>query len=489
MSYTVNGIEEIKKGNYENAFSILNKAYFEQGETQAACYLAQMYYDERITKRTNESLASAMLLWYVTREQVPSSAHKLGVSLFSVSEQAKATGLEHIKSAAQRDYPVSFCVLGVLAYHSGDYAQATEYFSKYTGIEKDKKALLMYADALCKKNNPDITKAEQIYTICAEEYADSSAYRELSEIYLTPQFLNHKKSFEFMSKAAELGDIQAAEKVGLAYYMGNEFNPNNPPKDYAKAYKYLTVARKNNMGEATAFLGEMYAYGNYVQVDEAKAMQLYDDSIRLGYTNAYNLKGMACLTDDKKMAYECLKKAYEKGDKNYVSFLFMCAYDLYADDMEKKKELFLYALECAKKGVNLSESMHLVLGNAFYEGVFVDQDINLAVSHLQKCIDNPQACYIVGKMAAYGQVSAITPAQSESYLLNATSAGISDAMLTLGKLYNEWDLAAKAVNMLMKAYSKGEKEAALIISDMYLNGDVTGRKDKKKAAEWKAKGK
>ena len=85
------------------------------------------------------------------------------------------------------------------------------------------------------------------------------------------------------------------------------------------------------------------------------------------------------------------------------------------------------------------------------------------------------------------EIDGMEPADAEPYLLTASNAGIVDAMYTLGRLYRVWSLDTKAVNMLTKAYNAGCKEAAAEISEMYLNGDVTGRCDKKKAAEWEAK--
>ena len=279
MNYTQNGVNEITKGNYKHAFSILEKGFFEEGETTAGCYLAQMYYDERITPRTTESLVSAMLLWYITSNEVPSSSHKLGVSLFPMSSKAKEVGLEYIKAAAKKEYPFSFCVLGVLAYNNEEYEKALCNFSKYLQINDDKKALLMYADSCCKIKTPDFEKAEQLYSICAEKFNDASAYLKLSEIYSTPSFFDRTKSFKFAEKAAELGSVEAARTVGVSYLIGNEIIKTNPNKDLAKAYKFLNYACENDDGEAAAYLGDIYFVGDFVQKDHTKALELYDKSI------------------------------------------------------------------------------------------------------------------------------------------------------------------------------------------------------------------
>ena len=49
----------------------------------------------------------------------------------------------------------------------------------------------------------------------------------------------------------------------------------------------------------------------------------------------------------------------------------------------------------------------------------------------------------------------------------------------------------KEKKLYMQLYSFGYNKVANVISDMYLKGQVTGKKDKKKAQEWaeKANGK
>ena len=65
MNYTENGIKAIQGGNFSDAFNLLKTGFFENGEEKAGCYLAQMYYDTKITPRTEKSLLEAMLLWCI----------------------------------------------------------------------------------------------------------------------------------------------------------------------------------------------------------------------------------------------------------------------------------------------------------------------------------------------------------------------------------------------------------------------------------------
>lgn len=490
MNYTQNGISEITKGNYKNAFSVLEKGFFEEGETTAGCYLAQMYYDERITQRTEESLAQAMLLWCVTADEIPSSKHKLGVSLFSLSSNAKKAGLEYIKDAAKKEYPISFCVLGVLSYHEGDYDMAIKYFSKYPNIENDKKALLMYAESYRKKDVPDLKKAEELYNVCAEKYQDLTVYLKMVEYYSMSAVYDAKKKLFYSEKAAELGDADMSRNVGIAYFVGNEFNKENPSKNLEKAYNFLNYAYKKKDGVAASYLGDMFMYGYYVKRDENKALALYDEAIKWGNDEGYNRKGMYYyFRHDYQEAYFCFKKLNYNEANLYSPMMFECAYKIYQNNSDKEDELIKIAINCEKYGSNVPETARLILGKAYFDGEYLAEDFKMAAYYLKQCLSYPEANYLIGKMAAYGVIDEITQAESEPYLLTASNAGIADAMLVLGKLYKQWQLASKAISMLMKAYSNGAKEAAQEISEMYLNGDVTGRKDKKKAKEWSEKAK
>ena len=188
MNYLESGINSIKSKKYDEAFSLLEKGFFENGEVKAGAYLSMMYNDTKITPRTDEALITSMLLWYATKDEIPSSVHKLGVTLYGnkSSQAARTAGLNMIYEGADRGYTVSYCVLGVLEYAKKNYEKAISYFEKYDNLINDKKACGMYV-ASHKDFSKDISK--QAWTIFAEyanRYADdiwanSDAYKLLFE--------------------------------------------------------------------------------------------------------------------------------------------------------------------------------------------------------------------------------------------------------------------------------------------------------------------
>ena len=285
MNYTENGIKAIQSRDYKKAFSLLEEGYFDKGETKAGCYLAQMYYDERITPRTEEALLEAMLLWEMTKDEVPSSMHKLGVTLFgSKNSQVKSVGLSYITEASKRDYPVSFCVLGVLAYHKKEYARAVECFKRYTGIEKDEKALWMYCDALARPEVNDMPTAIQYLKIYVRKWERADAYYLLGKMMLEDTNESIEDALKMLKKAAEMEHEEAIGLLCVTLYYGIE---NRMERDIASSQPYIIKAVANGYPMALRIAAEVTFYGNTDKLEE-------DNELALSYALRARELGVDC---------------------------------------------------------------------------------------------------------------------------------------------------------------------------------------------------
>lgn len=488
MNYTENGIKAIQGGNFSDAFNLLKTGFFENGEEKAGCYLAQMYYDTKITPRTEKSLLEAMLLWCITKDIVPSSRHKLGVTLYSAKNQeARNDGLQMIQQASNEGYQVSFCVLGVLSYTKKDYDTAYSYFSKYESIKTDQQALKMFGDCCAKMSIPNIEMAESLISQCGESFNDADAYQMISEIYQMPQNLNPQKSLHYSELAAEAGNIDAMFTVGQMYYEGKDKNSQYPDADDQKALKYFSMASTKGNAKAMKKLAYMYCDSRGVAQNYDEAIKLLQNAQKLGEQCNSEL-GFIYLRQEKvQLAYSCFMAARKNGESVFYDDLFYCARVLESNNQISYKELLSLALYCEKESPQITDDMAIVLSELYYyDNDTVSPDYQKAESYALQ-VQCPQSDYIVGKLAAYGKSNRLKPADAEEYLKRAADAGYVDAMLILGKLYAVWNLYTRSVNMLMKAYNNGCKEAAHEISELYATGMVTGRADSKKAAEWEAK--
>ena len=83
MTIVERGIAELKAGHREEAEKLFAEGCFLGGDSVAAGYLSMIYFDEKVTNRTEESVSVARLLWAMTQDERPSAAHRLGVQYLS----------------------------------------------------------------------------------------------------------------------------------------------------------------------------------------------------------------------------------------------------------------------------------------------------------------------------------------------------------------------------------------------------------------------
>ena len=247
------------------------------------------------------------------------------------------------------------------------------------------------------------------------------------------------------------------------------------------------MASTKGNAKAMKKLAYMYCDSRGVDKNYDEAIKLLQNAQKLGEQCNSEL-GFIYLRQEKvQLAYSCFMTARKNGEAVFYDDLFYCARVLESNNQISYKELLSLALYCEKESPQITDDMAIVLSELYYyDNDMVSPDYQKAESYALQ-VQCPQSDYIVGKLAAYGNSNRLKPADAEEYLKRAADAGYVDAMLVLGKLYAVWNLYTRSVNMLMKAYNNGCKEAAHEISELYATGMVTGRADSKKAAEWEAK--
>lgn len=504
MNYTENGIKAIQSRDYKKAFSLLEEGYFDKGETKAGCYLAQMYYDERITPRTEEALLEAMLLWEMTKDEVPSSMHKLGVTLFgSKNSQVKSAGLAHITEASKRDYPVSFCVLGVLAYHKKEYARAVECFKRYTGIEKDEKALWMYCDALARPEVNDMPTAIQYLKIYVRKWERADAYYLLGKMMLEDTNESVEDALSMLEKAAQMEHKEAIGLFCVSLYYGVE---NRLERDIPRSQPYIAKAVANGYPKALKIASEITVFANNEGAveDYESALQYALRAQELG-VDCYGLIGDIYARMERHAEAEPYYKVlYDRGEYSAYASYFLVKFALYneynptlmilwADGPyldEKYMELVNIAKECYKlckqQIVKWNPYMAFVVGSylAWYSE---DEKVKAeGADILAMCSDIPSAVYCrIVTNAKLGRIK--TDKEAVEQLEKAVGLGSQDAMFAMADIYRDNQMYTKAIELYMQLYSFGYNKVANVISDMYLKGQVTGKRDKKKAQEWAEK--
>ncbi|HEY8444722.1 MAG TPA: hypothetical protein VIK94_01185 [Bacilli bacterium] len=372
---------------------------------------------------------------------------------------------------------------------------------------------------------------------------DSEASLQLSNIYLHSKLLpqNKDKALKLLEEAIKKGHPEAMMNLGILY-LGSTLVPIN----YQKAFQLFQEADRLNNFNATAFLGLMYEKGYFVQKDLAKALRLY-------------LKGTS---GNSPIAHYFLGKLYQSGEfvqkniKEAMShFEIAAAYgysdaihrliDIYLDENSPEWNVYfgrayleklleeedplayykygkyllsgIYYKKNIKKGLkylreaDIKEAYYL-LGNTYYEGQIVNQNLDLALTYYLKgsslgcplskykaaeilmakkenedhlllinhaiALGNLNAYYLLGKCYQYGIGVSQNIDKAISFYLIASNA---DSFYNLGLFYmnNDNKDIDLALYYLEESHKLGGIEASYILGSLYYQGQDVPQDSKK----------
>ena len=101
--------------------------------------------------------------------------------------------------------------------------------------------------------------------------------------------------------------------------------------------------------------------------------------------------------------------------------------------------------------------------------------------------DEPsRVCMCLGTICGYYN-GVLTDYKLTEYTTELADNGYPAAQYEYSFLLRQQKYYSNALEQLMNSYKNGYLPAAKAISEMYLAGQVTGRKDRRKAAEWEKK--
>lgn len=134
----------------------------------------------------------------------------------------------------------------------------------------------------------DFSKAFKWYTKAAE-LGNSDAMNNLGILYENGQGVekSYHKAFEWYTKAADLGNDWALKNTGDLYKNGQGVD-----KDFTKAIEWYTKAAESGNSEAMNNLGYLYNFGQGVEKSYPKAIEWYTKAAELGNSLAMNNIGI-----------------------------------------------------------------------------------------------------------------------------------------------------------------------------------------------------
>ncbi|MDE6778463.1 MAG: sel1 repeat family protein [Alistipes sp.] len=127
---------------------------------------------------------------------------------------------------------------------------------------------------------------------------------------------NHAEAFELNRKAAEMGNAEAQNRLGVRYYFGNGVK-----QDYAEAAEWYRKAAEQGDVLAMCNLGYYYSSGEGVKQDYAEAAEWYRMAAEHGDVSAQSSLGCFYengngVEQDYAEAVKWYRKAAEQGDSD-----------------------------------------------------------------------------------------------------------------------------------------------------------------------------
>ena len=255
-----------------------------------------------------------------------------------------------------------------------------------------------------------------------------------------------------LTKKAEAGDAEAQHILGLMYAKGD-----GVAKDRAKAAEWWQKAATQGSTKSQYNLGLLYARGDGVAKDMAKAAEWWQKAATQGDAKAQGYLGWL----------------YEQGDG-------------VAKDMAKAAELYQKAAEQGDAKAQIS------LGMMYEEGNGVAKDLAKAVELYQKAAGqgNAIAQFYLGLRYERGEGVPKDMGKAMEWYQKSATQGDADAQVNLGLMYYRGEGvpkdAAKAVEWWQKAASQGDTQAQINLASMYYRGEGVP-KDAAKAVDWMKK--
>ena len=335
---------------------------------------------------------------------------------------------------------------------------------------------------------------------------------------------NPYKAFELYEQAAELGDAEAMNIVGVMLYIGEGTTENNEQSFY---WTKRAVDESNN-DDAIAIENLAYAYRNGIGTapNPYKAFELYEQAANLGNIDAMNIVGVMLYNGEgtaqnDEQSFYWTKRAVDESNNDDAIAIKNLAY-AYLKGIGTAPNPYK-AIELYEQAANLGNNSALVnLGRIFRLGDGVPKDFDKAIDYFSKAADsgNGEAMNQLGLMYSNGEGVSQDLNTAFQFFSKAAEAGNVDGISNLGICYLWGDGVAedvktaeywiekaaengdyfgllvyanwiysqnkndyRLIDMYERTANAGYGEAAYRLSVMYRKGYSTGR-DNKAARYW-----
>ena len=318
------------------------------------------------------------------------------------------------------------------------------------------------------------------WNLMAAEHGFSLAQVELGGIYFDEECVNppdFAEAFAWYKKAAEQGDAEAQNCLGLCFEEGSGIEKNQAeavkwyraaadqgyapaqynlgvcysngdgvPEDDKETVKWYRAAAEQGLPDAQNSLGDSLLNGTGAEENDAEAVKWYRAAADQGYAEAqWNLgicyqNGFGVPEDDKQ-AVEWFQKAADQGFPEAQNYLAVCLSNGTGIQKNAAEAIKLYR-SAADQGDAHAQSN---LGFCYANGSGVPQDVKQAVVWFRKAAEqgNAVAQNELGYYLLYSVDIEHNEAEALQWYQAAADQDNADAQNRLGLLYEQGKVVAK----------------------------------------------
>ena len=321
------------------------------------------------------------------------------------------------------------------------------------------------------------------------------AIKKIAEFHYVGKHLgkNHDESFKLFRKASEMGDIESQELLARCYKEGIGVTVN-----YEEAFKWYMESYEKGNKKSSVGLAYLYENGFGVPQDIEKSVFFYKIGVIEGdivsalalafikekqesYIDAFSLFEKAAYAGNdiaqfKLGEYYCngkVEKSAEKGifwlekaaEKDNLDSLNLLGKYYEDKNIEKALEYFQRALKFHDKDANFNIANY-----------YLDKEFEKAKKYFTRAFEfgKIDSFYILGKAYLEGIFIEKNVKEAKYYLERAIEKGDLNSKFLLGKILLDPELGIRnfhrAFILLEEASDFGNKEAMLILADLYEQG-------------------
>ncbi len=273
---------------------------------------------------------------------------------------------------------------------------------------------------------------------------------------------DNRQDIRQLTETAKKGDPEAMFNLGVMYAKGDGVE-----KDPAKACQWYEKAAEAGHAGAMFNLGVMYAKGDGVEKDPAKARQWWQKAAEAGHAGAmFNLGLMYAKGDGVEKAPAKARQWWEKAaEKGHVGAMFILGF-IYekGEGVEKDPLKARQWYEKAAEAGDVQTMVYVALMYALGQGG--DRDPQNARRWFKQAAKKGDmtAMFLLGMMYATGEGGQQDFGEARKWLEKAAEQGNPKAMFRLGVMYCRGEGVAKNLRTARRWFENGAQKGHVTAS-------------------------